>query len=551
MIPITLQIKNFLSYGSELQTIDFSTYPFICLSGKNGHGKSALLDAITWAIWGQARKIAGSVKADQGLLRLGQTQMMVCLDFECNGILYRVRREYAQTYGKPYAVLEFGIVDKDTDSVTALTDKTIRATQEVIERTIHLDFESFANSAFLRQGQSNEFSKKSPQERKEILANILGLNRYEHIRKRALEHVKEAQSNKQQLTGLQQQIQQEINSKVQYQETLEQLEHELLKNKKAEQETVNQLQAIEAEKAAIEHAQKELLNKKSIHLQLEQEYKTTIQSIQHNVQLWRKTHAQLLQQPDNAQLQAKKNLIIKTIQTHQDQLQQHLTLKEQLLKEKELFVTIEQQLRIEYQQLITATTVEIEKLKAQTTNLTAQKNELSTKLIMLEKEHAALTQQKELLEKELTANTLPESLKPIIQKQFERRKEHYHKFVAQRNMLYEELGSLQQKQTMVTDEDPSCPLCEQNLSAARKKFLKNKFEQTRLFNHHRYNRLCVVTKKLKELLIAQNEELQGLIKKEEANTGLKNQIAELINLNDRLVNEMKSFKNHISPLISN
>src|SRR5205823_6403870 len=62
MIPLTLQIKNFLSYGPELQTINFGPYPLICLSGKNGHGKSALLDAITWSLWGQARKTLGMVK---------------------------------------------------------------------------------------------------------------------------------------------------------------------------------------------------------------------------------------------------------------------------------------------------------------------------------------------------------------------------------------------------------------------------------------------------------------------------------------------------------
>ena len=85
MIPLKIQIKNFLSYGAEIQTIDFAHYPLICFSGKNGHGKSALLDAITWAIWGQARKIGNNSKADQGLLHLGQSSMMVTIDFACNG----------------------------------------------------------------------------------------------------------------------------------------------------------------------------------------------------------------------------------------------------------------------------------------------------------------------------------------------------------------------------------------------------------------------------------------------------------------------------------
>jgi DNA repair protein SbcC/Rad50 len=171
MIPLQLQLKNFLSYGSTLQTIDFKPYPLICLSGKNGHGKSALLDAITWAIWGQARKISGVAKADAHLLRLGQSQMLVIFDFEFNGQQYRIRREYAVTYGKQYASLDFGLMQED--KFISLTNKTIRDTQAIIETTLGLDFEAFINSAFLRQGQSNEFSKKSPKERKDILGTIL------------------------------------------------------------------------------------------------------------------------------------------------------------------------------------------------------------------------------------------------------------------------------------------------------------------------------------------------------------------------------------------
>ena len=147
MIPLQLHIKNFLSYGPDIQTIQFGHYPLICLSGKNGHGKSALLDAMTWAVWGQARKVSATAKPDQGLLHLGQTQMMVTLEFICNGTHYRVKREFAQTYGKPYAQLEFGIIEPNTEKWIPLTDKTIRATQQVIENTIRLSFESFINTA--------------------------------------------------------------------------------------------------------------------------------------------------------------------------------------------------------------------------------------------------------------------------------------------------------------------------------------------------------------------------------------------------------------------
>ena len=80
MIPLRIQIKNFLSYGAD-QTIEFHSYPLICLSGKNGHGKSALFRRVNLGVWGQARKIGGVAKADEGLLHLGQTNMAVTLNF--------------------------------------------------------------------------------------------------------------------------------------------------------------------------------------------------------------------------------------------------------------------------------------------------------------------------------------------------------------------------------------------------------------------------------------------------------------------------------------
>ncbi len=187
MVPLKLSLKNFLSYGQTTQHVDFEPHNLICLSGKNGHGKSALLDAITWVLWGYARKANTNARADENLVRLGQTQMMVSLEFMCNDALYRVRRELNITSAKTQTALDFGIIDPQTRQIRGLTDKTIRATQEKIIATLGLDYESFINSVFLRQGHSNEFSKKSPKERKEILTSILGISQFELIKKKALE----------------------------------------------------------------------------------------------------------------------------------------------------------------------------------------------------------------------------------------------------------------------------------------------------------------------------------------------------------------------------
>src|SRR4051794_17180746 len=88
MIPIRLHLRNFLSYGENVEPLDFTSIHVACLSGNNGHGKSALLDAMTWALWGEAR----TTSADD-LVRLGQSSMQVEFEFGFDDHHYRVIRK--------------------------------------------------------------------------------------------------------------------------------------------------------------------------------------------------------------------------------------------------------------------------------------------------------------------------------------------------------------------------------------------------------------------------------------------------------------------------
>ena len=129
MIPLQLKIRNFLSYGSQGEIIDFEPYHLICLTGKNGHGKSALLDAITWALWGQARKVAGVTRGDEHLVRLGESGMAVTLDFSCGGQRYRVTRDFSMALNKKgISQLHLGLFKDDIDAYVSLSEKNLRDT---------------------------------------------------------------------------------------------------------------------------------------------------------------------------------------------------------------------------------------------------------------------------------------------------------------------------------------------------------------------------------------------------------------------------------------
>ncbi len=57
MLPLRLELRNFLPYRAPAP-LELGGLRLACLSGVNGAGKSALLDAITWALWGRARAAA-------------------------------------------------------------------------------------------------------------------------------------------------------------------------------------------------------------------------------------------------------------------------------------------------------------------------------------------------------------------------------------------------------------------------------------------------------------------------------------------------------------
>ncbi|MBV6396533.1 MAG: Chromosome partition protein Smc [Anaerolineales bacterium] len=213
MIPINLNISGFLSYRERVE-LDFETFHLACISGQNGAGKSSLLDAITWALFGEARG-----KDKDSLINLQSEAAEVALTFAYEGNLYRVQRTAPR--GKT-TVLEFQIADirepifdssenrssnielsntklSNTElsnpvAWRPLTEKSARETQRRIEQTLRLDYDTFVNASFFLQGKADEFTQKKAGERKTILSSILGLEIWEAYKERAASRRKEIET---------------------------------------------------------------------------------------------------------------------------------------------------------------------------------------------------------------------------------------------------------------------------------------------------------------------------------------------------------------------
>ena len=87
MIPTKLSMRNFMCYRDNVPPLYFGGIHLACLAGDNGNGKSALIDAMTWALWGQAR-----AKSDDDLIYSHQTEMEVDFEFSLGQETYRIIR---------------------------------------------------------------------------------------------------------------------------------------------------------------------------------------------------------------------------------------------------------------------------------------------------------------------------------------------------------------------------------------------------------------------------------------------------------------------------
>ena len=195
MIPRQLRLYIFMSYQGETE-LDLYGIHVACLSGDNGNGKSALLDAVTWALWGWARGRRygqGGASPDE-LVYQGQTEMEVTLDFEANNTHHRVIRKYSKNAKSRNAATIVDLQVNTGEGYRSLTVGSVGDSERQLQHLLRMDYETFVNSAFLLQGQADRFTTSKPAERKETLAGILGLSLYERLEDRAKERVREHDS---------------------------------------------------------------------------------------------------------------------------------------------------------------------------------------------------------------------------------------------------------------------------------------------------------------------------------------------------------------------
>jgi exonuclease SbcC len=212
MIPLRLELINFLAYRTPAP-LDFTGIHVAVLAGENGAGKSSLLDAITWALWGRSR-----AKSDNDLIHQNQSEMQVTFSFVLGEQVYRVIRKRRVGRGA-VSLLELQLAGANGD-FTSISEATIAKTQDKLNKLLRLSHETFINSAYLVQGQADEFTSKRPAERKQVLAEILGLKEWEAYEDRAKEKIRALDTQLAGLEGQLRDIEADLNRRAEYEQAL-------------------------------------------------------------------------------------------------------------------------------------------------------------------------------------------------------------------------------------------------------------------------------------------------------------------------------------------
>ena len=239
MIPQRLTLRHFLSYQEA--TLDFRGLHTACVCGANGAGKSSLLEAISWALWGESR-----AASEDDIIHMGAKEVQVEFIFEMHQQTYRVLRSRQRGQG---VSLEFQMMQGN--AFRSLTTKGIRSTQQLILTHLKLDYETFVNSAYLRQGRADEFMLKRPAERKQILADLLKLDQYDELSEQAKDRSRQFKAQvdllERHLEGIREQLQQR-DAIAQEQTDLEAILEQMQAQQATNNQQLQQLQAVQQQR---------------------------------------------------------------------------------------------------------------------------------------------------------------------------------------------------------------------------------------------------------------------------------------------------------------
>jgi len=163
-----VRLVNFLSHRDSV--LEFDPHVNVII-GENGSGKSSILEAIYYALYGDAlRGSASSLFRREGTRTLGR--LRVLLEFEAGGRRYSVHRE-ASLVGRSAKTTECRLEDLGSRRILAEGPTAVK--QEIM-RLVGVDDKTFRSSVFVPQGEIGRLLEEGPSERRRLFMELIGIS---------------------------------------------------------------------------------------------------------------------------------------------------------------------------------------------------------------------------------------------------------------------------------------------------------------------------------------------------------------------------------------
>ena len=177
MRPVTLDLDGFGSFRSAT-TVDFTDADYFALVGPTGAGKSTIVDAIVFALYGSVprwddRRAVGWALAptvNRGVVRL---------TFEVGGVSYVAARELRRSAAGRVTV-KSARLERASEVLAADGEVT-----GAVEKLLGLTYDHFVRCVILPQGDFARFLHSTAKERQDTLVDLLGIRVYREIASRA------------------------------------------------------------------------------------------------------------------------------------------------------------------------------------------------------------------------------------------------------------------------------------------------------------------------------------------------------------------------------
>ena len=181
MKPLRMEIEGFARFA-ERQVVSFEDLTLFAIAGPTGAGKTLILDALSFALYGVTPRLSQKL---EGLISNGRDRLVVDLQFEASGGTFRVVRTMER---RPSGAVSKSTRIERLEQARWLpipeTEKLKEANAK-LEQIVGLDFQAFTRSILLPQGKFDEFLHGEPAQRRRLLKELLDLSRVDQMREEA------------------------------------------------------------------------------------------------------------------------------------------------------------------------------------------------------------------------------------------------------------------------------------------------------------------------------------------------------------------------------